>query len=179
MKRNGDGTGRFHAIPPPAPSVLSDQDHAIGRLSAEVSRCTLAINDLKQADDEMHDRMDAVVAYVERSKGRDKIIAALGGLLLTALAGAALMLVRNDEGLRETRGDVIDIRAGAQETTAEIRAARREMNELGRALSTWQATTAEQIRQADERSRRNDEAIRALERGGPPALRRELRSRGQ
>lgn len=180
-----DDTRRFRAIPPPAHSPLPDRDHAIGRLSGEVSRCALAIDGLKdrvaalkQADDDMHERMDAVVAYVERSKGRDRIIAAIAGILLTAIAGAGVLLVRNDEGLREARGDVVEVRSEAAETAQEIRAVRRDVAELNRSLAAWQATAVERLEQVDDRSRRNDDAIRALERGGTPALRRELRERG-
>jgi len=179
-----EDTRRHRAIPPPARTPLEDRDHAIGRLSAEVSRCTLSVDAvrsdvaaLKQADDDMHERMDSVVAYVERTKGRDKLIAMFAVVIVTSVAGAAVMLIRHDEGLREQRGDTTAVRARVADVEAADRDAARELAELNRNLSTWQAAAEQQIKQADERSRRNDEGLRALERGGTPALRRELRER--
>lgn len=178
MSSRDDDTPRLRPVAPPR-QRLEDQDHAIGRLSAEVSRCTLAIESLKKADDEMHELMGPLVKYVERAKGRDLVLGALGLVFLTSIGTMAVMTVRNDSAIDEARNERVVMRGEANETAGEVRQISREMAKLNENLARWQATTEQRVHQADERSRRNDDAIRALERGGQPALRRQLRERDQ
>ena len=133
---------------------MRDVNEAIGRLTAEVSRCTMALEDLKNADAEMHIRMEEIVAYVERSRGRDRILAFLASFFLAAVGTGAVMVIRADSGIAEARAEVVDARHSIAQTNDSVREIARSVETLHRSMETWQAVSQTRLESLEENTRR-------------------------